>query len=67
MNLDPYQPRDSFINVPVGEFGWLEGESYQVHDLDLSPTSASSGAAAATSSSSTRTPGPHTSSACAAG
>jgi len=33
VNLDPYQPRDSFINVPVEEFGWLEGESYQVHDL----------------------------------
>ncbi|HWB58131.1 MAG TPA: alpha-1,4-glucan--maltose-1-phosphate maltosyltransferase [Chthoniobacteraceae bacterium] len=33
VNLDPYQARDSFINVPVGEFGWLEGESYQVHDL----------------------------------
>jgi starch synthase (maltosyl-transferring) len=33
VNLDPYQARDSFINVPVEEFGWLEGESYQVHDL----------------------------------
>ncbi len=33
VNLDPYQSRDSFINVPVDEFGWLEGESYQVHDL----------------------------------
>ena len=33
VNLDPYQARDSFINVPVGEFGWIEGESYQVHDL----------------------------------
>lgn len=33
VNLDPYQARESFINVPVGEFGWLEGETYQVHDL----------------------------------
>src|ERR1700677_5040947 len=33
VNLDPYQARDAFINVPVEEFGWLEGESYQVHDL----------------------------------
>jgi len=33
VNLDPYQAHDSFIHVPVGEFGWLEGETYQVHDL----------------------------------
>lgn len=33
LNLDPYQSRDAFIHVPVGEFGWLEGETYQVHDL----------------------------------
>jgi starch synthase (maltosyl-transferring) len=33
VNVDPYQAHDSFIDVPVEEFGWLEGETYQVHDL----------------------------------
>jgi starch synthase (maltosyl-transferring) len=33
VNLDPYQAHDAFITVPVEEFGWLEGDSYQVHDL----------------------------------
>ena len=33
VNIDPYQAHDSFIDVPVEEFGWLEGETYQVHDL----------------------------------
>jgi starch synthase (maltosyl-transferring) len=33
VNLDPFQSHDSFIDVPVEEFGWLEGDTYQVHDL----------------------------------
>jgi starch synthase (maltosyl-transferring) len=33
VNLDPYQSHDSYIHVPVEEFGWLEGDTYQVHDL----------------------------------
>jgi len=33
VNLDPYQPRDAYIHVPVEEFGFLEGDTYQVHDL----------------------------------
>ena len=33
VNLDPYQAHDSFIHVPVEEFGWMEGDTYQVHDL----------------------------------
>ncbi len=33
VNLDPYNTRDSFIHVPVTEFGWLESDTYQVHDL----------------------------------
>jgi len=33
INLDPYQSHDSFIHVPLQEFGWLEGDTYQVHDL----------------------------------
>jgi starch synthase (maltosyl-transferring) len=33
VNLDPYQAHDAFIHVPVEDFGWLEGETYQVHDL----------------------------------
>lgn len=33
LTLDPYNPQDTFINVPVQEFGWLEGDTFQVHDL----------------------------------
>lgn len=33
VNLDPYQRHDSYIHVPVEEFGWLENDTYQVHDL----------------------------------
>ena len=33
VNLDPHQAHDSFIHVPVEEFGWLERDTYQVHDL----------------------------------
>ncbi len=33
VTLDPCQARDAFIHVPVEDFGWLEGDTYQVHDL----------------------------------
>ncbi len=33
VNLDPYQAHDAFIHVPVEEFGFIEGDTYQVHDL----------------------------------
>ncbi len=33
VNLDPWQAHDSFIEVPVETFGWLDGDTYQVHDL----------------------------------
>lgn len=33
VNLDPYQEHNSFIYVPIDEFGISEHETYQVHDL----------------------------------
>jgi starch synthase (maltosyl-transferring) len=33
VNLDPWNRQDSWIHVPVEEFGWMEGDTYQVHDL----------------------------------
>ena len=33
VNLDPYQAHDAIIHVPVEEFGWMETDTYQVHDL----------------------------------
>jgi len=33
VNLDPYQAHDAFVSVPLEEFGWLEGDCYQLHDL----------------------------------
>jgi starch synthase (maltosyl-transferring) len=33
VNLDPYQAHSAFLDVPVDLFGWLENDSYQVHDL----------------------------------
>jgi len=33
VSLDPFHPQDAFIHVPVEQFGWLEGQTYQVHDL----------------------------------
>ena len=32
-NLDPFRKQHSFIDVPIEQFGLVEGESYQVHDL----------------------------------
>jgi starch synthase (maltosyl-transferring) len=33
VSLDPFHPQDAFIDVPVGQFGWIEGQTFQVHDL----------------------------------
>jgi starch synthase (maltosyl-transferring) len=33
VSLDPFHSQETFINVPVEEFGWMEGQKYQVHDL----------------------------------
>ncbi len=33
VSLDPFHPQDACIHVPVDRFGWLEGQSYQGHDL----------------------------------
>ena len=33
VSLDPWNPCEAYLDVPVQEFGWLEGDSYQVHDL----------------------------------
>ena len=33
VNLDPHRKQHSFVDVPIEEFGSMEGDSYQVHDL----------------------------------
>jgi starch synthase (maltosyl-transferring) len=33
VNLDPHRKEHSFVDVPVDQFGSIEGDSYQVHDL----------------------------------
>lgn len=33
VNLDPWNRQDSFIHLPIDEFGWMENDTYQVHDL----------------------------------
>ncbi|MEP6667636.1 MAG: alpha-1,4-glucan--maltose-1-phosphate maltosyltransferase [Chthoniobacter sp.] len=33
VSLDPFHFQDAFIDVPVDQFGWLEDQTYQVHDL----------------------------------
>jgi len=33
VNLDPFRQRDAYIHVPLKDFGFLEGDTYQVHDL----------------------------------
>ena len=33
VSLDPWASAECFVHVPVSEFGWLEGDNYQVHDL----------------------------------
>ncbi len=33
VNLDPFQAQSAFIDVPIDQFGWMETQTYQVHDL----------------------------------
>ena len=33
VNLDPYRSQSSYVHVPTEEFGSIEGDTYQVHDL----------------------------------
>jgi starch synthase (maltosyl-transferring) len=33
VNLDPFRKQNSYIYVPIEEFGAIEGDHYQVHDL----------------------------------
>jgi starch synthase (maltosyl-transferring) len=33
VNLDPFRKQNSFIHVPIEEFGQMEGDEYQVQDL----------------------------------
>ena len=33
VNLDPAKKQNSFVDVPIEEFGQMEGDEYEVHDL----------------------------------
>ena len=33
VNLDPHRKQHSFVDVPIDQFGSMEGDTYQVHDL----------------------------------
>src|SRR5438552_18169415 len=33
VNLDPFRKQHSFVYVPIEEFGQMESDAYQVHDL----------------------------------
>jgi starch synthase (maltosyl-transferring) len=33
VNLDPFRKQNSFVDVPIEEFGQMESDEYQVHDL----------------------------------
>jgi len=33
VNLDPHRKQSSYIDVPIDQFGSIEGDVYQVHDL----------------------------------
>lgn len=33
VNLDPYHKQHSYVDVPIEEFGLMEGDTYQVQDL----------------------------------
>src|ERR1044072_4783099 len=33
VNLDPFRKQNSFVHVPIEEFGQMGSEEYQVHDL----------------------------------
>jgi starch synthase (maltosyl-transferring) len=33
VNLDPFRKQNSFVYAPIEEFGQMESDEYQVHDL----------------------------------
>jgi starch synthase (maltosyl-transferring) len=33
VNIDPHRKQSAYIDVPIDQFGTMEGDSYQVHDL----------------------------------
>jgi starch synthase (maltosyl-transferring) len=33
VNLDPHREQNSYVNVPIDQFGQMESDVYQVHDL----------------------------------
>lgn len=33
VNLDPYQAQGTFIHLPLRDFGFADGDTYQMHDL----------------------------------
>jgi starch synthase (maltosyl-transferring) len=33
VNLDPHRKQHSYVDVPIDQFGSIEGDAYQVHDL----------------------------------
>ena len=33
VNLDPHRKQHSFVDVPIDQFGTMEGDAYEVHDL----------------------------------
>jgi len=33
VNIDPFRKQHSYIDVPIDQFGSMEGDAYQVHDL----------------------------------
>ena len=33
VNLDPHRKQNSYVDVPIDEFGEMEDDTYQVHDL----------------------------------
>jgi starch synthase (maltosyl-transferring) len=33
VNLDPHRKQHSFVDIPIDQFGSIEGDAYQVHDL----------------------------------
>ena len=33
VNLDPFRKQNSFVHVPIEEFGYMDTDEYQVHDL----------------------------------
>jgi starch synthase (maltosyl-transferring) len=33
VNLDPFRKQHSYVDVPIDQFGRMESDLYQVHDL----------------------------------